>query len=33
LKAITEKKTNDIESKPIKIIADFSIETLKKRRA
>jgi hypothetical protein len=31
LKAVREKKTNNVERKPIKITADFSMETLKAR--
>jgi hypothetical protein len=33
LKVVREKKTNNIQGKPIKITADFSMETLKARRA
>jgi hypothetical protein len=33
LKAIREKKQTTYKGKPIKIIADFSMETLKARRA
>jgi hypothetical protein len=33
LKAVKEKKQIPYKGKPIKVIADFSMETLKERRA
>jgi hypothetical protein len=33
LKSVREKKTNNMQGKPIKIMADFSTETLKAGRA